>query len=89
MKVVVKEVESKDEGLSGLLGQQVAVWCNTYIYAGTLVGVNETCIKLDDASVVYETGELTAKSFQDAQKIGKRPLYIQISAIEAFMPAEV
>ena len=84
MDIVVKQVEN--EGLRALLGQKVSVWCNSYIYAGTLIGVNESCIKLEDASVVYETGPLTDKTFKDAQSIGKRPLYVQISAIEAFMP---
>ena len=86
MDIVVKQVEN--EGMRALLGKKISVWCNSYIYAGTLVGVNESCIKLEDASVVYETGELTAKGFKDAQTIGKRPLYIQLSAIEAFMQEE-
>ena len=49
-------VEVSGEGFESLLGQQIEVRCNVYIYAGTLVGVNDRCIKLDRMAIVYETG---------------------------------
>lgn len=81
MKKIVETVEG--EGLEGLLGECVVVWCMNYIYSGTLVGVNDTCIRLDDAVVVYETGDLDAVAFSNAQKLPK-PLYVQHASIESF-----
>ena len=83
MKKIIETEEA--EGLLAFIGEPITVWCMSYIYTGTLIGVNDTCIKLDgkDAAIVYETGELTAKSFKDAQKCGKNR-YIMISAIESF-----
>lgn len=83
-------VEEKDqEGLLAFLGKKIEVWCLNYIYAGTLIGVNDTCIKLDakDAVIVYETGEFSAKEYKDAQKYG-RDLYIQTGHIEHFGAAK-
>lgn len=81
MKTIIRETEL--EGLEALLGKIVCVWCLNYIYAGTLSGVNTTDIKLTEAKVVYETGELTASSFQDAQPL-PGPWYVRTSAIESY-----
>ena len=81
MKRLVEEVN--DEGLDGLLGQTVTLFCLNYIYEGKLVGINDTCIKLEPASVVYETGPLMAESRKDSQPL-PGPWYVQIAAIESF-----
>lgn len=80
---VIEEVEN--EGLLAFLDKPITVYCMNYIYTGTCVGVNDVCIKLDkkDACIVYNTGELQAKKFDDAQLCGK-DRYIMISAIESF-----
>ena len=39
----------------------------SYIYAGKLTGVNEECILLEEAKIVYETGSFTDKGYSDAQ----------------------
>lgn len=65
-------VETSDGGFDAMLGEKIQVWCGVYIYAGVLVGVNDDHIELDDASVVYETGELRAKTWQDAQPVNGR-----------------
>ena len=57
MKMIVTEVEN--EGLEALIGQVVTLFCGVYIYSGKLVGVNDTCVKLEDAGIVYETGPFT------------------------------
>jgi hypothetical protein len=82
MKVLVNEVEN--EGLESLLGQTVTLWCGVYIYTGKLVGVNSTCVKLEDAMIVYETGEFTSKKWKDAQSLGVESWYVQTQAIESF-----
>ena len=54
-----------------------------YIYTGTLTGVNETCVLLTDAAIVYETGSFTEKNWKDAQKL-PHDWYVQTASIESF-----
>jgi hypothetical protein len=84
MKKLVKCEEVEGEGLLALLGKRVVVYCSNYIYTGTLLGVNDTCILLgNDVYIVFETGDFSASQYKDAQKISKE-FYIQCSAIESF-----
>lgn len=89
MKVLpakVEVIEVENEGLISLLGKQIEVRCNVYIYAGVLVGVNSNCIKLDRMAIVYETGAFSDKKYKDAQVIGDGQ-YIMLSLIESFGPS--
>lgn len=81
MKRLVEEVEG--EGLLGLLGQRVTLFCSAYIYTGKLVGVNDSCVKLIDAAIVYETGAFDGSGWKDAQKL-PHDWYVQLSAVESF-----
>jgi hypothetical protein len=81
MKKLVEEVEG--DGLLGLMGERVTLFCMSYFYTGKLVGVNDSFVRLDDASIVYETGELTSAVWKDAQKL-PGSWYVQTSAIESF-----
>ena len=81
MKKIVQEVTG--EGLEKLLGERVTLFCLNYIYTGLLAGVNETCVLLEQASIVYETGELTSKAWKDVQAL-PGPWYVQRGAIESF-----
>lgn len=83
MKVAVQLTEVEREGLLALIGKKVLVMCMNYFYAGELIGVNETCIKLKDCFQVMETGTHSDTKFKDAQKIGDE-WYIQTSSIESF-----
>jgi len=85
VKVVTKIEEKENEGLMSLLGHQVEIRCNVYIYAGILVGVNDTCIKLDRCAIVYETGLFSDKNYKDAQLLGNGQ-YVQLGLIESFGP---
>ena len=80
---VRKIVEVSDEGFEGLLGETITLFCMNYFYTGTLVGVNDTCVRLDDAKIVYETGEWSSKDWKDAQRL-PGSIYVQLSAVEAF-----
>ena len=80
-------VEVSGEGFESLLGQQIEVRCNVYIYAGTLVGVNDRCIKLDRMAIVYETGAWTDKRYKDAQIVGDGQ-YVMLGLIESFGPSK-
>lgn len=84
MKRVVQTVEVEGEGLEALLDENVQLWCLNYIYAGKLVGVNKDDIVLENAHVVYETGELSAKTFKNSQRLGTNEWRIRVSAIESY-----
>ena len=81
MRNIVEEVSG--EGLEKLLGETVTLFCLNYIYAGKLIGVNASCVLLHDAKIVYETGELSTKTWKDAQAL-PGPWYVQTQAIESF-----
>ena len=82
MKCLVEEI--KDEGLESLLGKNVTLFCGVYIYTGKLIGVNESCVKLGEAKIVYETGPLNDKAaWKDAQAL-PNDWYVSIQSIESF-----
>ena len=83
MKKIVNVQEVEGEGLIGLLGEKVILFCMNYFYAGTLAGVNDETLLLEDGGIVYETGPFSDKNWKDFQKISG-PLYVRISSIEAF-----
>jgi hypothetical protein len=84
MKKLVSVTDVEGEGMLGLLGQRITLFCMNYIYTGELEGVNATCVKLKDAAIVYETGDFSTKEWKDAQKLAPA-VYVQIAAIESFM----
>ena len=81
MRKIVETVEG--EGLDKLLGERVTLFCMNYIYTGLLSGVNDKCVLLKDAAIVYETGELTNKKWTDAQSFPS-DWYVVTSSIESF-----
>lgn len=66
MKKLVNVTEVEGEGLMALLGERVTLFCLNYIYTGKLTGVNSTCVLLEDAAIVYETGAFDASAWKDA-----------------------
>ena len=83
MKKLVEVTEVAGEGLEALLGENVTIFCMNYIYAGTLVGVNSSFIKLENASVVYDTGAFSKKDWATAEEL-PGAWYVQNSSIESF-----
>jgi len=83
MKKLVSVTEVEGEGLMSLLGQRVTLFCLNYIYTGKLAGVNETCVLLEEAAIVYETGAFTDFKWKDAQGLPSS-LYVMLGAIESF-----
>ena len=81
MKKIIEETQA--EGLEKLLGERVTLFCMNYIYTGTLTGVNETCVLLTDAAIVYETGAFTEGDWKDAQSL-PHDWYVQTASIESF-----
>jgi hypothetical protein len=78
-----KIVEVNDEGFEGLMGETVTLFCMNYFYTGQLVGVNETCVKLDSPKIVYSTGDWSHSEWDDAQSL-PGSIYVQCSSIESF-----
>jgi len=88
MKKPMNVVEVENEGLLSLMGENVMLFCCNYIYAGKLTGVNETCVELSDAKLVYETGPFSTKGYQDAQSLPTDRWYVQTQSIESFGPGK-
>jgi hypothetical protein len=82
MKVLI-ETNNK-EGLHALLGQRVLLMCAGYFYEGKLVGINKTCVKLEDPAIVYSTGTWSDKNYSDIQKLHAKEWYVRNSLIESF-----
>ena len=72
------------ENLNDLIGQTYTFWCARYIYHGTVKAVNDTYITLENAGVVYETGELDAKKPSDLQEL-PHECYVLIQSVEAII----
>ena len=83
MKKSVQIIEVENEGFMALIDEVITVFSLNYIYTGKLVGVNDTCILLDEPSIVYETGSFDSKDWKDAQKLPNQ-LYVQMGCIESF-----
>ena len=84
MKKLVQVSEVENEGLVSLLGQEVMIFCLSYIYAGILEGVNEDCILITKAKIVYETGAFDKSGYTDAQALPGGKIYVMKKNIEAF-----
>ena len=84
MKQLVKVEEVPNEGLIGLMGKRVTLFCMNYTYTGDLVGVNDTFVKLSKGGIVFETGPFHEKAWKDYQSL-PNDVYIQTRAIESFM----
>lgn len=84
MKVIQTVAEVSGEGLEALMGKKVTLFCMNYFYSGKLVGVNNTCVKLEDPAIVYVTGDFKQKSYSDEQPLHVKEFYVQIASIESF-----
>jgi hypothetical protein len=81
MKKII-QVDDND-GFESLLGQRITLFCLNYIYTGDLVGVNDTYLLLENAAIVYETGELNSKEWKDAQKL-PHAWRVQMACVESW-----
>lgn len=81
----MKRIIETDEqsGFEAALGKQVFLVCN-YFYVGQLVGVDETHIELEFASIVYETGPWSDIGWQDAQLLPFQKLRVMKQSIESW-----
>jgi len=84
MKRVVKVEEVDGEGLLALMDRRVLIMTAGYFYEGKLIGVNDTCVKLSDTSIVYSTGSWSDKEYSDIQKLHTNEWYVRLGLIESF-----
>ena len=75
--------DTSDSGLESLLGENVTLYCANYIYAGKLVGVNDSCVELADPHIVYNTGAHDSATWDDAERF-PGPWFVRTQAIESF-----
>ena len=83
MKKLINVTEVEGEGLVKFMGERITLLCMNYIYTGKLTGVNDDCVLLTEAAIVYETGAFSERAWKDAQKL-PNDFYIMKSAIESF-----
>ena len=85
MKLVIDTKETgQKEGLESLLGEKVVLLCMNYFYTGELIGVNDKEVKLKNPSIIYETGEWSASTWKDAQKLPVENAYVFMDKIETY-----
>ena len=77
-------IEDKTEGLMKLMGEVVTIYCESFIYSGELIGVNDDCILLDKAKIVYDTGSHKDKGWSVAEDLPNGHWYVMKSKIESF-----
>ena len=83
-KKLVTTTEVEGAGLLSLMGERVLLMCANYFYTGVLTGVTAEFVELDDPAIVYETGQWSAKTFMDEQKLHTKTFYVRTAAIESF-----
>lgn len=83
MKILKEISEEENEGFVKLMGERVTLMCANYFYTGKLIGVNDTCLKLVDGGIVYETGSWDSEDWTDYQAI-PGDIYIRVSFIESY-----
>lgn len=88
MKKIVTVTEVENEGLESFLGKRIFIVAQSYFYAGTLTGINTSCVLLEDALFILESGDFQKKGYANAEKIPGGKLYVQKSSIECFFESK-
>lgn len=82
MKKII-EINNDQLSMEDLLGKNITIFCGNYFYTGELLAVNTEFIILKNPKIVYETGELISKKWDDAQKL-PHEWYVMKHAIESY-----
>lgn len=77
-------VEIEGAGLESMLGEKIVLLCSSYFYTGTLKGVNDDHVELEDAQLVYDTGAWTTKGWADAQSLSGKVWRVMRQSIESW-----
>ena len=81
MKLMIEEDE---EGFISLIGKNILIVTSEYFYGGILEGVNDTCVKLRDTSIVYSSGSWSDTMTKDTKRFKADFWYVQRCLIESF-----
>lgn len=79
----IQVIEVENEGFNALLGQTITLFCAVYIYTGKLVGLGTSYVKLENPSIVYETGAFDDSKWKDAQSLPNE-IYVCMGMVESF-----
>ena len=79
-----KESTLEEQGFSSLIGEVITVYCCRHIYHGKLIEEGESYIKLEDPSIVYETGSYNETEFKDKQSLCVKTWNISKVSVEGF-----
>ncbi len=85
MKQLASVVEVDNEGFISALGQKVLIFGFRYNYAGILAGVNDNCIKLEKACIVFSTGKFDSDKWETSEVPKSTTIYVQLTAIESWV----
>jgi len=83
-KPTTQVIEVPDEGLVALMGKTVLLMCMNYNYTGKLTGVNDTCVQIEEPSIVYETGAWDSPGWKDVQRLPCAVWYVSTASIESY-----
>ena len=84
MKKVIQITEVEGEGLEAFLNKRIFIVCRSYFYAGTLTGINDDCVLLEDARFVLESGSFEGNGIANSEKVKGGKIYVAKNAIESF-----
>ena len=85
MKRLVEIQETNKTAFEALLGETVWV-LSGYFYYGKLTGINDTCIALTNAKIVFAANDF--KNFDLIQELPANEWFVSLAAIESFGKAE-
>jgi len=85
-KLIDDEETIEVDSINDFVGQKLAFQCARYIYFGKIKKVNEVFIELEDACIVYDTGEWSNSKASDIQKSPKGKIYLMRQSIECCLP---
>ena len=75
-------------GMEDLVGKKWAFQCARYIYFGRVKSVNSTFIELDEAQIVFDTGEFSNTIPDDVQDLPKKKTLLMRQSVEAIFPTK-
>jgi len=81
-----KLVTEEEVGLERHLGRRILFFCARYNYCGKLVGVSEDEFVLDDAEIVFSTGDLSTSNWEESAKPVEPNFSVMRQAVESFVP---
>ncbi len=71
--------------LEELKNQKVLLLCSAFYYAGVIKAVHLESVELEDAHIVYQTGDWSRNGdWEDAQKLPFKVFHVRRAAIESY-----